>query len=745
MRPPVGEAQSGPSRSRKASTLDPSAFHEEHGQLPSSAPMTFFLADESTVNSSLAGLATPGSSYGVRSLENSIGSEPRIPPPPESSTGVIVEGLKETLERVEKGAKRYEEDTDLEQGLHDADTSFDTTFTPHEHSRSLTRTPSHDPSFRHMPSNSDLASLYSEDQHFAFNKSPLLRSYPGSELNMDDRNSAIADDLEDTQVAIMPKEEDFTEIGAPQLIMPTIKMPSRRPFTDRGKAISRLKILMAGDSGIGKTTLIKSIVQACEDIVHVDPVGGAGSTFGGSREQSSYYTISSRADGESTKRLVEVYASTRPYPKWWSEFDESKVLRRRKSSSSGESVLERNLCFVDTPGYGFGTSCNDCIDGVVRYVESQLERTSSMVTSGDGDLLTLLSGSGAPHVDVVFYVILHRLKPVDIEYIRRLSVLTNVMPIIAKADTLNDQQIHSLKLSIVNDLRAAGIKPFLFGKSYEDIERGDGPCPPFAISSAIDNDIENMDASILMSPDYIPPLVSTELGDLVSHVFDPENVSWLKHAAAKKYINWKLSNSIHASQHQLSLSYHSPNFHSTSMSPSASISPLLRPSPSRPGSSGFPGFSTSSSLIHMPVNSSPTQSFVLARVADHTQREERLAQVRLARWASDLQRSLKAERERYEQLAKGERAIWLTERLGECVKDGTLVPAMQGELREVMKSVEERDCYKKDPLGLVSWVERVKERGRVLGISGGAVALCAAIWALKEYGAARAAQEGWVI
>lgn len=38
--------------------------------------------------------------------------------------------------------------------------------------------------------------------------------------------------------------------SAPQLIMPSIQMPSRRPFTERGKATGRLKILIAGDSGI---------------------------------------------------------------------------------------------------------------------------------------------------------------------------------------------------------------------------------------------------------------------------------------------------------------------------------------------------------------------------------------------------------------------------------------------------------------------------------------------------------------
>lgn len=43
---------------------------------------------------------------------------------------------------------------------------------------------------------------------------------------------------------------DMIDSGsAPQLVMPSIKMPSRRPFTERGKNMGRLKVLVAGDSG----------------------------------------------------------------------------------------------------------------------------------------------------------------------------------------------------------------------------------------------------------------------------------------------------------------------------------------------------------------------------------------------------------------------------------------------------------------------------------------------------------------
>ena len=120
----------------------------------------------------------------------------------------------------------------------------------------------------------------------------------------------------------------------------------------------------------------------------------------------------------------------------------------------------------------------------------------------------------------------------------------------------------------------------------------------------------------------------------------------------------------------------------------------------------------------MSFGSSPgPDSFALARVVDHTQREERLAKVRLSRWANDLQKSLAAERERYERLAKGERAIWLTERLGECVADGQLV-AVRGVGRkgEGVMVMEECDggLDMSDPFGLLAVNESVGRRVLVM-------------------------------
>ena len=60
--------------------------------------------------------------------------------------------------------------------------------------------------------------------------------------------------------------------SAPQLVMPSIKMPSRRPFTERGKRIGRFKILIAGAPG--KSPVVDYILprlirnRLWEDIPH---------------------------------------------------------------------------------------------------------------------------------------------------------------------------------------------------------------------------------------------------------------------------------------------------------------------------------------------------------------------------------------------------------------------------------------------------------------------------------------------
>ncbi|KAL2181880.1 Septin-domain-containing protein [Thermothelomyces heterothallicus CBS 202.75] len=459
----------------------------------------------------------------------------------------------------------------------------------------------------------------------------------------------------DTSCEISPSMVDSG--SAPQLIMPSIKMPSRRPFTDDGKRMGRLKVLIAGDSGVGKTSLIKAIVQSCEHIVHVDPINpspssssvvmgrssltGAAGGVGSARQKAGSRRQSARESAQGTTQITEIYASTKPYPEWWSEVDDLRVLRRRKSL--GDSVLDRNICFVDTPGYGSGSSSMDTITPVSQYIEAHLQRISSNSLS-DGDLLNLLGGEGGVQVDAVFYLVSNRLRPVDIEYLRQLSPFTNIIILLAQADLMSADQIAASKAQIHGQLEEADIRLFSFSlpSSPTDADKQG----VYAVSSATGSDHDTMDASLLMSPDYVQPLAPSELCTLVADVFSPGGVARLRHAVARKYVQWRAS----SGQSRTSSLFSTP-----SLSRHHQASPL-----------------SLSLSLQRTSEAGASNSYALARLADHAQREERLAQVRLANWAADLQRSLAREREEYASLARKERALWLAERMGECVRDGDL-------------------------------------------------------------------------
>ena len=71
----------------------------------------------------------------------------------------------------------------------------------------------------------------------------------------------------------------------------------------------------------------------------------------------------------------------------------------------GDTVLERNLCFVDTPGYSHARSTEEGIELVVHYVETQINKVSSVSNASYGEQINLLSGRGGTQVDLVFYMI----------------------------------------------------------------------------------------------------------------------------------------------------------------------------------------------------------------------------------------------------------------------------------------------------------------------------------------------------
>ncbi|KAK2807553.1 hypothetical protein FQN50_005421 [Emmonsiellopsis sp. PD_5] len=719
-------------RPRKSSSSSPA--DGRHG-----SPETFFLARNSNMEISQTTQTTAtddptDSTYGVQSLNDSIAASTEAPRVAISADelssridGDIDDSTLSTHFPRRTTAIKVAEEADLER-----------TSSPSPEKHRHSRTPSNVPTSLPLTPFS-LGSPAEPSSLPSSPKSTSTRSFrPSDEMSLPDGaiSQPMGSDNEDGFL-----DSSGVQDSTPQLIMPSIKMPSRRPFTEKGKSMGRFKILLAGAAGSGKTSLIKSVVQIFEDIVHVDPLCRNSSHIdrqkaGKSRHKKGYQP---RSAPEPTS-ITEIYASTKPYPSWWSDLEDSRVLRRRKST--GDIVLERNLCFVDTTNGTMGPA--DHIERIVQYLSQQFRRATTAMDSANSDIQGLLSGNGGSQVDAILYLISEKTITTDISSIRKLSEYTNVIPLISKADLLSPNQIPSLKRLFLSQARDAGVRPFLFGDPADNVDNDATPSLPFAVSSANSNDDETMDASLLMSPDYVQPLVPSELNLLLEKLFDRDNLAWLRHLAAKKLA-------------QTCIWHKPPPAGPPAPSSKSGISGIDSSQFTSPLSSVSP----SQVLVPYPGAESGPPGYVMSRVADHTQREEHMARVRLAKWASDLQQSMRNERERYESLARGERAVWLTERLGECVSDGTLLPISQtpgfprfrtnadgqGESVIVRRPDGQKVRYRVaeissvDPLGLIRWNDDIKRRGWILvqvigsvGVVGGLALWIAKAWGFTSHG-----------
>jgi hypothetical protein len=150
-----------------------------------------------------------------------------------------------------------------------------------------------------------------------------------------------------------------------------------------------------------------------------------------------------------------------------------------------------------------------------------------------------------------------------------------VIPIIGKSDLCNDDELQNFKLSILQGIQDMSITPFLFGRTVKDAlhslqgrsamgspmpdfaqskpdnieettptsstERGllNSRIPPYTVSALPGPNLLEMDASLLMSSSYMPPLVESELPDLISQALDPDHIPWLRRAACRKYLTWR--------------------------------------------------------------------------------------------------------------------------------------------------------------------------------------------------------------
>ena len=119
------------------------------------------------------------------------------------------------------------------------------------------------------------------------------------------------------------------------------------------------------------------------------------------------------------------------------------------------------ITVVDCPGYGDAVDSTAWIDKIVDYMRKGFEQhfealggMSPIAGAGGG-----LQRDGLVHV-CLYFIAAHRLKGVDLEFMRRLEPHVNLVPIIAKADTMTLAERDAFRRQVLGELKQCGVRIF---------------------------------------------------------------------------------------------------------------------------------------------------------------------------------------------------------------------------------------------------------------------------------------------
>nr|XP_040124973.1 septin-4 isoform X3 [Ictidomys tridecemlineatus] len=174
-------------------------------------------------------------------------------------------------------------------------------------------------------------------------------------------------------------------------------------------------LMVAGESGLGKSTLVNSLFLT--DLYRDRKLLSA--------EERIMQTV------EITKHAVDI---------------EEKGVRLR-------------LTIVDTPGFGDAVNNTECWRPVAEYIDQQFEQ----YFRDESGLNRKNIQDNRVHCCLYFISPYgHGLRPLDVEFMKALHQRVNIVPILAKADTLTPPEVDRKKRKIREEIEHFGIKIYQF-------------------------------------------------------------------------------------------------------------------------------------------------------------------------------------------------------------------------------------------------------------------------------------------
>ncbi|GAB6020473.1 Septin-6 [Chamberlinius hualienensis] len=148
-----------------------------------------------------------------------------------------------------------------------------------------------------------------------------------------------------------------------------------------------------------------------------------------------------------------------------------------------ESNVRLKLSIVDTVGYGDQINKEDSFKAIVDYIDQQFEAYLQEELKIKRSLLTYKD----TRIHVCLYFICptgHGLKSIDLVCMKKLDSKVNIIPIIAKADTISKSELQKFKIKIMSELVSNGVQIYQFPTDDETVAEANSSMNshlPFAV------------------------------------------------------------------------------------------------------------------------------------------------------------------------------------------------------------------------------------------------------------------------
>ncbi|KAG0025305.1 hypothetical protein BGZ81_007244 [Podila clonocystis] len=283
-----------------------------------------------------------------------------------------------------------------------------------------------------------------------------------------------------------------------------------------------LRFLLLGDVGVGKSTFVDTFISTLANVL--------------STEQS-YETVPVPSDSSSS-------ASSASFQLDVTHVKTGAILDRNSASSLSPpsddplglippkiTTPAREISFITVPGYSSTLNPSQTLSSTDDYLNHHLRTVTSVFspTISSAQLAWfLITGSKAHTLPTcAFYFVLYELKPIDLLYMKLIHERVNLVPVIAKADTVSKNELWVLKRRMIRQLKLNGIQFHTFGLDLDTVEamteQRQWGAPPFVISTKVDSHSE---------------LFESELEGFVQLcVYD--RVRFMQEDAAHKVISWR--------------------------------------------------------------------------------------------------------------------------------------------------------------------------------------------------------------